>query len=278
MENANQALLMAGGTLIGVILITALVFFAKTLNVFPSELDKEEVTEQIQAFNAEYEAYNKKIMYGADLISVLNKAKSNNEKYVKGNFLDGQTYTDEYVINIKFTLKTALQDRIIVRYLSSSSTTNTSNTVAIGKEIEYTDGNGPSVTLSSAGFKEPSKEYLIVEEPEKPVNSNINLTSTKLITGTYISNFTAGQYSLCDVEGKPDIAKNVNALLNSVSAITQTIENTTTDVNKKLKGVGWSTAEWRTALYDLKTRKFKCETVSYNEDTGRIEEMVFKEY
>jgi hypothetical protein len=217
-------------------------------------------------------------MYGADLISVLNKAKSNNEKYVKGNFLDGQTYTDEYVINIKFTLKTALQDRIIVRYLSSSSTTNTSNTVAIGKEIEYTDGNGPSVTLSSAGFKEPSKEYLIVEEPEKPVNSNINLTSTKLITGTYISNFTAGQYSLCDVEGKPDIAKNVNALLNSVSAITQTIENTTTDVNKKLKGVGWSTAEWRTALYDLKTRKFKCETVSYNEDTGRIEEMVFKEY
>jgi hypothetical protein len=288
MENANHALLIAGGTLIGIILIAALVAFARNLNVFPSELDKEEQTEQIQAFNAEYEAYNKKIMYGADLISVLNKAKSNNEKYVKGSFLDGQKYTKEYVINIKFNLKSDLEDRVTVSYLTTKKELNADGTVkaSIGTETDYTTGKGvTNKKLSDAGLSLPSTSYSTL------VSGQTNFLQNSLVTNTYKSTIFKKSnantyYQLCAVSGEPDIDEKVNALLNAASEITQKKINSTTDMQEKLlynddygnTKYGWSSVEWKTCLYDLKSRKFKCVDTTYNENTGRIVEMVFEEY
>lgn len=123
MENATKAFLIAAGTLFGVMLLALMVFFFRSLSPFESQRQSSEETEQITAFNAEYDAYNKKIMYGVDLISVLNKAKSNNEKYVSGNFLTGFTYNNDYLINIEFTINTELTDSVVVSYLSSRKTT-----------------------------------------------------------------------------------------------------------------------------------------------------------
>ena len=78
MENATKAFLIAAGTLFGVMLLALMVFFFRSLSPFESQRQLSEEAEQITAFNAEYDAYNKKIMYGVDLISVLNNAKSNN--------------------------------------------------------------------------------------------------------------------------------------------------------------------------------------------------------
>ena len=41
---------------------------------------------------------------------------------------------------------------------------------------------------------------------------------------------------------------------------------------------GWSSARWETSLYDFKKRKFKCESITYSEETGRIVSIVFTEY
>ena len=99
MENATKALLIAAGTLFGVMLLALMAYFFRTLSPFEYQRQHSEEAEQITAFNTEYDAYNKRIMYGVDLISVLNKAKSNNEKYVSGNFLTGFTYNTDYLIN-----------------------------------------------------------------------------------------------------------------------------------------------------------------------------------
>lgn len=58
------------------------------------ETDEDTIQEEIKAFNDGFEAYNKKLMYGIDVISVLNKAIDNNRKY--------EDYP-VYKVNVKFT-------------------------------------------------------------------------------------------------------------------------------------------------------------------------------
>ena len=271
MENASKALLIAAGTLIGIMLIGFLVIFYNHLKGLPEQQSKAELQKQISAFNAEYEAYNKKIMYGTDLISVLNKAKNNNEKYVKGNFLTGYTYDMDYVIDIEFSLKSALEERIIVKYYNNST----------GKESEYNENygaNNNNVTIKSAFNKvsfdrDPISSYLRVSGTDLNINSPLR-------TKTYKSKiYTNKTFNLID--SGANTATDVNLLLNAAGSMTMVTENPG-NVDSKVStssstNAGWSSAEWRTVLHDLKSRKFKCDKVNYNERTSKIDKMIFSE-
>lgn len=95
MENASKALLMAGGILIAVLIIGLLVYmFNSSSQLFKTSEDIEQL-EQIVAFNKEYEAYNRKLMRGTDIVSIINKANSNNTKY---------ELLPEYKISVEFEL------------------------------------------------------------------------------------------------------------------------------------------------------------------------------
>ena len=278
MENASKAFLIAGGTLIGVMLVILIAVFFRSLSPLEREKQNQELVEQITAFNKEYEAYNKKLMYGVDLISVLNKAKSNNEKYVSGNFLSGFKYNSDYLINIKFHLKNTLNDVIIVNYLSEiqEKTENRKKIqISDNKEGQYTNGKGPNISLN--GVFEISDEY------KSKVNTELN-TATLVTNFEISSKFTSGDYYLLNGDNNPQINESVNVLLKASELIHQTVKNPSSDVNDKIfinivgkMKYGWSSAEWRTALYDLKTRKFKCVDEKYNEQTGRIIYMEFTE-
>ncbi len=39
----------------------------------------------------------------------------------------------------------------------------------------------------------------------------------------------------------------------------------------------WSRAIWSTALYDFKTKRFKCDYIGYNSVTGRVDKIYFSE-
>jgi hypothetical protein len=39
----------------------------------------------------------------------------------------------------------------------------------------------------------------------------------------------------------------------------------------------WSTADWKTALYSLKTKRFKCDGIEYSTVTGRVCRIYFSE-
>ena len=82
MENAARALEIAAGVLIGVLLMALIVYFFKTMGEWPQQQDDMMSSEQTSKFNLEYEVYGKKGMYGVDVISCLNKAKDNNDKYL----------------------------------------------------------------------------------------------------------------------------------------------------------------------------------------------------
>ena len=129
MENATTALYIAAGTLIGVMILSVVVFFFRRVGSLQEERDRIMTAEQIAEWNNEYLAYDKKLMYGTDLVSILNKAKSNNEKYVQGKgFLSGDKYTKDYLINIQFEIKTPLQDAITVYYMDNDESEGHVNT------------------------------------------------------------------------------------------------------------------------------------------------------
>lgn len=95
MENASKALLMAGGILIAILVIgVALYMFDSSSFLFQSSEDTE-LAKQIEAFNREYEAYNRKLMRGTDIVSIINKVNSNNKKYED---------IPEYQMSVEFTL------------------------------------------------------------------------------------------------------------------------------------------------------------------------------
>ena len=97
MENASKALIIAGGILLAIITLSVLVYSYNHITIYQDEKEKNELQEQITKYNAEYEGYNKKVMYGADVISVLNKAISN----IK---IKEISLGNEYYVDVEFEL------------------------------------------------------------------------------------------------------------------------------------------------------------------------------
>lgn len=103
MENASKALTIAGGILIAILIIAALMtMFSSSNEMFKAEQDKKEI-EQVTAFNNQYESYNKKLLRGTDVISVINKVLDNNTKYGVNGYNE-----PNYIMNVEFEMKETL--------------------------------------------------------------------------------------------------------------------------------------------------------------------------
>jgi len=78
MENASKALLIAGGVLLAIIIITMFLSMYGQIKGMEEAKEEKIKLEQLHAFNAQYEAYDKHIMYGADVITLSNKVDEHN--------------------------------------------------------------------------------------------------------------------------------------------------------------------------------------------------------
>lgn len=110
MENASKAFYWGGGILIGILVISIFYYIFSQASILMKETQPDTEQKELMKFNKSFEAYNKQIMYGADIITLMNKAIDNNEKYYKeirkeaGKPLEKQPYFDYYV-DIQFTYK-----------------------------------------------------------------------------------------------------------------------------------------------------------------------------
>ncbi len=91
MENASKALLMAGGVLIGILILSLAVYLFITFGAESKEIHAQIEERQLTQYNAQYTIYsgrNDITIY--DIVSVANLAKENNDYYqYYGNFTDG---------------------------------------------------------------------------------------------------------------------------------------------------------------------------------------------
>lgn len=81
MENASKALIYAGEILVGVLLLTLMVFLFQSLGTFSDTVDKNIETKNINEFNAPLEKYRGRTDITAhDIITMGNYARQYNEK------------------------------------------------------------------------------------------------------------------------------------------------------------------------------------------------------
>lgn len=115
MENASKALIMAGGILIALLVISLLVFFYNNVVDVQRINQSNEDVEAVKEFNKKYEVYSRNI-YGSEILSLANMVddynsrEANNKGYTKIElyvtfektpnetyFAKGKTYTAKQI-------------------------------------------------------------------------------------------------------------------------------------------------------------------------------------
>lgn len=286
MENASKALLIAGGVLLSVMVVSLLIYTSRSFGNIARAEEAEKLAENKLAFNAEYEIYDKSLMYGTDVLSCLNKAQSNNQKYVNNNYFSvdnlGSETRMEYLIDVEVKLKSTIIETVRVYRLNQS-----------GKKVQTVTGDIVSSTVkpfrTSSGtnfFNVPNNVvwyYFENGRVKKETGSygetlwaNANsVKNSSLVSKTYDTKLVAGTYNLF-TNGNTDDGKigKLSALLSTAGTL---VEQTIVNNNYSGSTTDWYSATWRTAAYDFKTRKFKCTGIEYSEETGYVSKVKFEE-
>lgn len=142
MENASKALLMAGGVLVAILIIGLLVYSFGTMGGYFDTENSKELAEQLKIFNDQYEVYNRKLLRGADVVSVINKVLDNNQKYGPSEY-DEPEFLMQVELEIKETVGNlqegntySLEDYITMRQ-NTGNFTDFKRKVFDCKEIRY---------------------------------------------------------------------------------------------------------------------------------------------
>lgn len=245
MENAAKALSIAGGILIALIILAGLIYTFQRMSEIPDRQNYIKEVEEMEEFNRQFEAYQKKLMYGVDVISCLNKVIDNNKKseeYAYGR----------YNVKISIELKSPIEDDIRIYYFDGKE--ERQHTSGYESNVTYQKAFGKDSSQMSGSVKVETIESYITKGKSFPIKlTNSDKTKETLEA---LSSLTAGnlkkQYS------NPDVSK---------------IEN----IKKIDDKNNWIRIEWYTSAYNFKNKKFKCTGITYN-DEGRIDSISFEEY
>lgn len=306
MENATKALTMAANMLLAIMILAIIVYMYNLIRSIPLEQDSAKLIEQAQEFNKQYEVYDKRIMYGVDVLSAVNKAISNNEKYITGSWLSGALSGTEFAIEIEVVLAEPLKETVEVFYHNDlvspfrpdepylgASKTFDSRSVNFSKTSFADIADRSDVTWPT--FKLPDSDYfdlyssvnnwneVMVKPQEIAINTDLGSYESEK-NGHY--HFTL----LNDTFTKNSIAEEnvfLKKLIKTISVLTtsdnQTVNHRQTDDTTLIGLFGgtnasqvasgdtdfaWSAITWTPAVSDFKNRKFKCVGV---DDTGAID-------
>lgn len=155
MENASKAILIAGGILVSLIVASIFVYSFMQISNFVDDTSENPYQQQLADFNSGFEAYDKKLMYGIDLISVLNQAIDNNRRY-RVEFYDSPDEEDnlDYYVNVVFTYNTRniegdTSDNFVTYTLKDNYTRNDATNIIKNKFLIPISKNDSSIH----GFK-----------------------------------------------------------------------------------------------------------------------------
>ena len=81
MENATNALKIAGGVLLAMLIVSLLIYGVSNLREYQNTADETKKVQQIQKFNQNFESYNKKVVSGYQMVSLANLTRDMNMRY-----------------------------------------------------------------------------------------------------------------------------------------------------------------------------------------------------
>ena len=176
MENASKALLMTGSILIGIILLSLAVYIYNVMSDAKQMEASAFSEEQLVKYNMEFLSYDKSVMYGTDVISILNKAIDNNKRYEDDNSMH---------IDVAFILKDDVS-AVTTEYTWNRTTrrydSETKKTKATENGYEFIGGKKYSVYDNLDQIKKflaTSKHGTGIKNPKNPgVQEDYKVTYT----------------------------------------------------------------------------------------------------
>lgn len=195
MENASKALIMAGGILIALLVIGALVLMFNQLSYYQRTETDSEKTQQLAYFNKEYLKYTYDDIKGYELISLVNKVIDYNIKEEVGNSVD---YTKKItvVINMKeFKSKYGVKN-ITSLFTKDTYTINNSNTIF---SADLNNFRSMENTYTLSAMNKLSANYDTLKQA-KAENQNSYETKIKEIVGKVVKNNSGNTISLTEIE------------------------------------------------------------------------------
>ena len=177
MENASKALVMAGGILIALLIIGALILMINQIGNYNKSQDDSKKNSQIVEFNLDFERYcDDKGIKGTDIISLINKIndynhKSNNDKV--NNYVN---------YDITMSIKVSGLDKFNEKYAYQG---NTSEQLFTKSSYTFTKDNTTNNSVKNVldTFKESAKAESIGINNLKIVsavyNPKLNATENK---------------------------------------------------------------------------------------------------
>lgn len=258
MENAAKALGIAGGVLIAIVILASLLYTFKRMSQIPEQQEYQKEVQELSKFNQQFEAYNKKLMYGVDVVSCLNKVIDNNKK--SKEYADGA-----YDIDIEIEITSDIYDRFEIYYINSN----------LKKEAQMTS----STDLSNYGLGSGKTVGSIFTKKENYAGKVSMVKETTSFSDIQGSNSSTGESWGVKSKLSKKIYKSEddkdNEKLLDLSKDTTNMERVEINPDKTSKE-RWTKIIWKTAAYDFKSKRFKCSKVEYNSE-GRVNKICFVE-
>ena len=276
MENSTKAIIIAGGMFILIMVITLLVIFGRSLSSYMQGQHDKEMVKQITEFNNKFANYQGTELRGNELISVLNRV-------IDYNALEAGEYGyDPVLVEIDLVDRNALDS--VIKFNSKDENFLFKKNVSKIKNSK--DSDDELKTISQKGTTILSKYS---DKEKYPDNYIPRLTDTKLQKlSAEISNIAqekdnSSWLNKYDEENRKTVynstraKKLTNILGYTVSAVGTEICKINVDGIEKdiIPAVKKATCEYY-QYTQFKRIMFKCTSIEYSQDTGRINKMSFE--
>ena len=276
MENSAKAIIIAGGMFILIMVITLLVVFGRSLSSYMQGQHDKEMVKQITEFNNKFANYQGTELRGNELISVLNRV-------IDYNALEAGEYGyDPVLVEIDLVDRNALDS--VIKFNSTDENFLFKKNVSKIKNSK--DSDDELKTISQKGTTILSKYS---DKEKYPDNYIPRLTDTKLQKlSAEISNIAqekdnSSWLNKYDEENRKTVynstraKKLTNILGYTVSAVGTEICKINVDGIEKdiIPAVKKATCEYY-QYTQFKRIMFKCTSIEYSQDTGRINKMSFE--
>lgn len=120
MENASKALLIAGGILILIILVSLILIVRNNVTNFYASQDELQLTADRAKFNEQFTRYNRDDVEGYELISLVNKVIDYNERVSSATTEGNNNHAEPVQLKISLDTKNKVNKSLARRKLRRS--------------------------------------------------------------------------------------------------------------------------------------------------------------
>lgn len=296
MENASKALLIAGGILILIILVSLILIVRNNVTNFYASQDELQLTADRAKFNEQFTRYNRDDVEGYELISLVNKIIDYNERVSsasnEGNDIQAEPITLKITLPSEEDIKNKIaydkdigallikKGNLVIKGGASTAINNASVIELIKISDEMKNIKNDIQYISGLTKKIGS---IILTEPKLNRYLKYNKNSTKW-------EWSGKEYSNMSSQERENDIKNITEAINTFYNITGIKDYNITETDLKdthpynkasnkyknlIDAYGTKMYEFYEYIQFTKA-KFKCTKMDYSSSTGRVVNLEFQ--